>query len=221
MSSRDELLDSLVTDLAPVKRAPDVRLLAGAWLLLSAVFVVAVTHALGPIRPTALAQLQAHPRFLAEMIMGVAAITALGLSAFRAAIPGAVSVTLKWLVLATGGLWVAGIAIGLAAPALEPSMLGKRDHCYLETLLYALLPLLAALYWQGRLYPLSAARSAIVAGLAAGSLPALYMQIACMYEPLHILMYHIGPGVVAGLLAPLLLLGYRCSRASRESAGTG
>jgi hypothetical protein len=221
MSSRDELLESLVTNLAPVKRAPDVRLLAAVWLLLSTACVVLFTHALGPVRPTAFAQLQAHPRFLAEMITGVITIVALGLLAFRAAIPGAVRAPLKWLVLVAGGLWVAGIAVGLVAPALEPSMLGKRDHCYLETLVYALPPLLAVLYWQGRLYPLSASRSAIVAGLAAGSLPALYIQIACMYAPSHILLYHIGPGAAVGLLAPLLLLGYRWYRASRESAGTG
>jgi hypothetical protein len=33
-------------------------------------------------------------------------------------------------------------------------------------------------------------------GLAAGMLPALYMQLACMYEPSHILGYHILPGLL-------------------------
>ena len=41
-----------------------------------------------------------------------------------------------------------------------------------------------------------------------------------MYAPPHILLFHIGPGAVAGLLAPLLVLGYRRYRLSRGSAGT-
>ena len=220
MISREEFLDSLVTDLGPVRPAPDVRLLAGCWLILTGICVVGLTHAFGPLRPTALAQLQAHPRFLVEMLLGAVTFMALGALAFRVAIPGAASATLKWLAAAAGGLWVAAIVTGLVAPALEPSMLGKRDHCYLETLFYALPPLLAVLYWQHRLYALSPSRSAVVAGLAAGSLPALYMQIACMYAPPHILLFHIGPGAVAGLLAPLLVLGYRRYRLSRGSAGT-
>jgi hypothetical protein len=32
--------------------------------------------------------------------------------------------------------------------------------------------------------------------LAAGMLPALYMQLACMYEPSHILAFHIFPGLL-------------------------
>lgn len=221
MNSREELLETLVTDLGPVRPVPDPRLLAGCWLVLSAACVVGLTHAFGPLRPTALAQLQAHPRFFAEMLLGVVTFLALGALAFRVAIPGASSATLKWLAVTAGGLWVSAIVIGLVAPALEPSMLGKRDHCYLETLFYALPPMLAVLYWQQRLYALSPARSAVVAGVAAGSLPALYMQLACMYAPSHILLFHIGPGAAVGLLAPLLVLGYRRYRVSRGSAGTG
>ena len=57
-----------MTDLGPVRPVPDPRLLAGCWLVLSAACVVGLTHAFGPLRPTALAQLQAHPRFFAEML---------------------------------------------------------------------------------------------------------------------------------------------------------
>ena len=46
-------------------------------------------------------------------------------------------------------------------------------------------------------------------GLVAGMLPALYMQIACMYTPLHILKFHIAPGLMVALVAPLLMLALR------------
>ena len=214
MSRREELLDDLVAELEPVS-TPDLRLLVGGWLLLSALYVVVLTHWVGPIRPTALEQLHTHPRFLGEMIIGGLVTAGLAVSAFRAAVPGAVSAAWTLGLSLPGALWVGSFLVGMVTPALEPSMLGKREHCYLETFLYALPPMLAALYWQRRLYPLSPGRSAALAGLAAGAMPALYMQIACMYEPGHILLFHIGPGITVALVAPALLLALRKLRVSR------
>ncbi len=77
MSSRDDLLNNLVADLEPVAPAPDIRAAACLWLLASAAWVVLLTHLVGPIRPNALDQLQAHPRFLAEMVAGL--LTVVGL----------------------------------------------------------------------------------------------------------------------------------------------
>ena len=54
----------------------------------------------------------------------------------------------------------------------------------------------AGLILVRRFYPLKPMRTAMSIGLAAGMLPALYMQIACMYEPSHILSYHILPGMI-------------------------
>jgi len=50
-------------------------------------------------------------------------------------------------------------------------------------------------------------RTAMSVGLVAGMLPALYMQLACMYEPLHILAFHILPG--------LLMVGVAAAIATR------
>ena len=46
-------------------------------------------------------------------------------------------------------------------------------------------------------------------GLAAGMLPALYMQLACMYEPLHILTLHILPGLAMVLMAAVIAVLWR------------
>ena len=94
--------------------------------------------------------------------------------------------------------------VGLASPALEPSMLGKRPMCFVETLIYSVPPLLALWFIQRRLYPLRPVASAMLAGLSSGLIPAVYMQFACMYEPLHILAFHIGPGLGVALIAALL-----------------
>ena len=55
-----------------------------------------------------------------------------------------------------------------------------------------------------RLAPLGRWNTGVVAGAAAGSIPALLMQLACIYIPSHILFFHIAPAVVLTLLGSLL-----------------
>ncbi len=207
MSSTEHLINRLASELTPVTSPAAVAKVCAIWLVLSAVYVVVLTHLVGPIRPVALEQLQSEPRFALEMLLGAMAAGGLATMAFCAAVPGRLGPSFARALSALALLWVAGFAVGIAFPALEPSMVGKRNHCYLETFLYALPPLLAALWWQRRQYALDPARAAVLAGLAAGILPALYMQVACMYQPLHILAFHVGPGLAVAAAAPLLLKG--------------
>jgi hypothetical protein len=101
-----------------------------------------------------------------------------------------------WLALMIAGFWF---------PALDTGMSGKRPHCNLETILYALPPLLLGLWQVRRLYPLRPVQTALAVGLAAGLFGAWYMQLACMYEPAHGLVLHLLPGLstvpLAGALA--------------------
>lgn len=205
MRETERLVESLVSDLKPVPATSGLHLPILLWFLCSAAYVVVLTQLIGPVRPTALEQLQTVPRFALEMILGLAALGAFAVMAFGSAIPGWLSRRFAGISLILGVIWVGGYLAGIALPALEPSMLGKRDHCYLETFFYAVPPLLVALWWQRRHYALAPARAAMIAGLAAGGMPALYMQIACMYEPVHILAFHIGPGLLVAVCAPLLL----------------
>ena len=195
MKDHSDLIASLSGQLEPVKPAPDINFVAMVWLLFSAVYLVAVTHWFGPIRSTALDQLALYPRFALESLAGLVAIVLVCLAAFRAVVPGLASSRLVTVAAGLTLLWIGSYIVGLASPALEPSMLGKRDHCFLETVVYAVPPLLAALYLGRRFYPLRPLRTAASLGLAAGMMPALYMQIACMYEPGHILAFHIAPGL--------------------------
>lgn len=207
MSSTEHLVNRLASELTPVTSPAAVAKVCALWLVVSAVYVVVLTHLVGPIRPVVLEQLQSEPRFALEMLLGAMAAAGLAVMAFSAAVPGRLGRTSVRALFALVLLWVAGFAVGIAFPALEPSMLGKRNHCYLETFLYALPPLLVALWWQRRQYALEPARAAVLAGLAAGILPALYMQVACMYQPLHILAFHVGPGLAVAAAAPLMLKG--------------
>jgi hypothetical protein len=200
MSDRNELIQSLATNLPPVKPVISAERLTALWLVLSALLVVSLIHLFGPIRANAWHQLATEPRFLTETLFGVLAIAIVGLAGFRAAVPGALSrrfFTLSCLLLA---IWLAFYVIGLVSPALAPSMLGKRPHCVWETLVYGLPPVAVAFALMRKRYPLHPVRAALSFGLAAGMMPALYMQIACMYAPAHMLQFHVAPGLlVAGL----------------------
>ncbi len=196
MNKHETLIANLSSNLAPVSRPPNINRLAVAWFLLSAIYVIVVTHLFGEIRPGAIAQLSTEPRFLLETLLGVVAIFWFSLLAFRSAIPAALSkrFAIAGLVLMT--LWLSQYVIGFVSPALEPSRLGKRGYCYIETMVYSLPVILTGLFLVRRLYPLGFVRTAMSVSLVAGMIPALYMQLACMYAPAHILALHILPGLL-------------------------
>jgi hypothetical protein len=212
MNRHEQLIEKLSRDLSPVAPVANVNRLGLAWLLSSVVFVVAVTHLVDPIRPGAFAQLGAEPRFLLETLLGVAAITWTGLLAFRSAVPGELTRTFATAGFVLMTLWLAQYVAGLVSPALEPSTLGARPFCWLETMIYAFPPVLAAVFLARRLYPLHYSRTAMSMALAAGMIPALYMQIACMYVPAHILQFHILPGLAMVLAGAAIALLWRLPR---------
>lgn len=200
MTRRDDLIADLSSDLQSVRPAVNIDLIAAGWLLLSALYVIGVTHWFGPVRDNAFAQLASEPRFLMETLCGLLAITVTTLVAFRAAIPGALTAQFFALGAVLMLFWLSCYVVGLFSPALEPSMLGKREHCVWETFVYALPPVLLAFFITRRLYPLQPVQTAMSFSLAAGMMPALYMQIACMYAPAHILQFHILPGLLVVLV---------------------
>jgi hypothetical protein len=196
MNRHEELISALSHDLAPVAPATHVTAMALAWFSFSTVFVVVVTSLIGPIRPGAVAQLASAPRFLLENLLGILSIAWVSLAAFRSAIPARLTRRFAVAGLALMASWLAQYVIGFVSPALEPSVLGKRGHCFGETLVYSVPPILVGLFLVRRLYPLRYLRTAMILSLAAGMIPALYMQLACMYEPSHILARHILPGLM-------------------------
>ena len=213
---REDLIAELSSGLAPVRPPPAPGILSGLWLLLGACFVIAITHWFGPIRATALTQLATEPRFLLETLLGALAIAYTVVTAFRAAIPGAMPRRSALIAVGLMLLWLANYVFGLVSPALEPSMLGKRPHCVFETLLFGLPLACLAFLMSRRLYPLRPVYTAALFGLAAGMVPALYMQIACMYAPAHILSMHILPGLLVALACMLgAYLGLRLRQRQR------
>lgn len=218
MNKYDKLITDLSSGLAAVSPPTNINRLAGTWFLISAICVVAITHLVNPIRPGAFSQLAMEPRFLMETTLGALAILWVSLLAIRSAVPAALSRQFAIVGIVLMALWLAQYVIGFVSPALEPSELGKRPYCYIETMVYALPVIAAGLILVRRFYPLKPTRTAISVGLTAGMLPALYMQIACMYEPSHILSYHVLPGMVMVAVSVAIAAIWRLRRPSAKQS---
>ena len=195
------LIQSLTADLKPMRPRTAIWTPALIWLIFSWLYVIAITLHIGPLREGALQALTHSPHFALETFAGLIAGGLFAVLAFAESIPGAQKKWLFWLALSAAVLWVGSYVIGLVAPALEPSRIGKRPHCVLEAYLYSGPPLILGYTLLFRRYPINSIRTGFFMGLSAGAIPALLMQISCMYMPAHILTHHIGP------ILPIAVLG--------------
>lgn len=208
---RTAFIESLAGDLRPTGgRLPATWTLL-LWLATSWAVVSALTLATGEIRPGAGEQLLRSPRFILECVLGLAAGVLAFHSAVELSVPGrARRQQLVPLSLTVLTLWVGSYAFALYDPAVEPSMLGKREHCYYETLLFSSVPFALGLMLARRRMPLQRAWVGLLIGVASAAVPALMMQWACMYEPAHILGHHLLPiaaiGAAGAVLGRLLLV---------------
>ncbi|MEM7542264.1 MAG: NrsF family protein [Pseudomonadota bacterium] len=201
MNKRDELISELAADLKPVTGAPRPASLAMLSLIIGTAVTLALLLSLGELRPGLQQQVSSSPRFLLESIIGAAAVGTLFFSGLQLAVPAMHNLIKQVTIpLTLLSVWIGFYVYGLFDPALAPSMAGKREHCWLETLLVAMPPLVIAFYICSRLYPLRGRWSGFLLGLGAGAIPALVMQFTCMYQAQHILTHHLLPGLTVGLV---------------------
>jgi hypothetical protein len=204
MTDRKQFITNLVKD-AQLVKFTNTRTSTMTWLISAFVFAALLTYISAPYRSSIAYELLSSFQFFFESIIGLASIVLLIYTAFDFAIPSQRPVA-KRLVLPLTVLviWIGFYVFGLMYPALEPSMADKREYCYSETFIYALPILLVSLLWVRKQWPLHPKITGLLLGLAAGSVPALIMQFACMYEPEHILIYHILPGLLVGVVGVVL-----------------
>lgn len=197
--TRDALIKDLVADAAkPVRNGAQTHLESALWVVLAAVWVVALTHLPGELRPGVMDQLASSPRLWTELALGFGTTVAFAHLAFRSALPGSPSLLLSALpALTLLILWVGLHLYGFVDPTFAPSMHGKREHCEWQVLTFGIPVLACGALVLRRWWPRGAFSGAAL-GLAAGALPAMLMQIACMHEPWHILTHHLLPGLALG-----------------------
>ncbi len=208
MKKIEDTIQSLTSDLKPVRPALSPQRLAALWLLVCTVFVVAITQYIAPIRVGAWQQLVSTPRFALETVTAILAVICFALIVFRSSFPGMHYRRLVGCGLVMLALWVTQYLVGLWRPAISPLPLGERHWCWLEIIVYSLPLMVLALLMTRHLYPMTPLLTACSYCLAGGILPAVYMQLACMYEASHILIFHILPGLSMTLLGFLFARCY-------------
>lgn len=202
--NRIDLIQKLSKDLPPVSQRSNILIPGLFWFVISWIYVVTLSLFLGPLRTGALNTLATNPQFAFESILGFVSGALFCTIAFQESIPG---LHRKWLVhlsFLTALLWVACYTVGLSFPAIDPSRIGKRAHCVLEAYLYSVPPMAIGYLLIYQRFPLHSIRAGVFIGISAGMLPALFMQISCMYDPLHILTHHLGPASVVIILGMIL-----------------
>jgi hypothetical protein len=203
---RSALIEQLSDNLPPVKPPRAVAESAVLWLLASWAIVVALTFATGSLRPGAFGQLVSYPRYALEAALGFALAALAIYGALALAVPGAGTLRSRLgPALGFSLLWVGAFVYGIVDPAVEPSMLGKRAHCTVETFVFSIAPLLIGIAALRRRAALRRGWCGALVGAAGAAIPALVMQFACMYDPAHVLLNHLAP--VAAMAAAGAALG--------------
>lgn len=203
-TSRDELVAQLVGDNQNGVKRYSLGKTIGYWSIAAWVFVIVATLWVQALRPSWLNDLLTSPHFAIETASGLLAILLFSLWIFRLGIPGAKGQNLLIAGAVAFGVWVASLLVGLQNPALAFTMEGKRDLCKYEVLIYAVPLLLLGLYFFNRAYVLNWPLSAAALGLLSALIPAWIMQIACMYDPAHILEAHLAPTLVVAFVAGIM-----------------
>jgi len=215
--NRIDLIQSLSTNLAPANHRSHIFLPGLLWFIFSWIYVVTLSLFLGPLRDGALNSLFTNPQFAFESLIGLISGALFCAIAFQESIPGLQRHWLIRLSYLIALLWIACYTIGLSFPAIDPSRVGKRAHCVLEAYLYSVPPMTIGYILIYRGFPLNTLRAGIYIGISAGMLPALFMQISCMYDPLHILTHHLGPALVVIFIGLILGIVFKKQKPIPES----
>lgn len=210
------LIDALVEDLVPVRPARSLTATLLGWGAISLPWVLLPLLGHGGLRPDAGRALLSAGLPAWETIAGILAAAALSSAGLELGVPGARSARLSVpLPLVLTGVWIGLLLVGEPVIGEGPMPLGKRPHCFIESLGLATLPLALGLVAHSRRATRGHALAGSLMGGASACLPGLAMQLACMYDPAHALQYHLTPILPAAALGALLGAAVGALRAHR------
>jgi len=204
---KEQFIRELVEQHKPRRPLLSPALRTLVWALIVLTGTVILTILVQTIRPGCCAQLARYPLLLVEVLTALLIVPCAAYVCFSGTVPGArvprgARITL-WCLSA---LLLGCLAISCAHTQLSPpsSETGHRHFCCIEVLLYGGLALAGFLVMARRGYLRFSSRRGALMGLMAGLMPAAIMQIACMYNPSHALVFHYAPTallVCAGIVA--------------------
>lgn len=149
-------------------------------------------------------------QFSLEVGSGLLAIFFVAWLTFTWGAPGRSSKSIAFAAGATSLAFVTAWAYSyFVSPALPASMHGKRSICFTEALALGSLILVSLLFLFNRRSPFQRFKTGVIAGALACGMTGLFMQVSCMYDPLHALTHHFSPVLimvtVGGALGMLFL----------------
>jgi len=201
---RRDFVEHLIEDLSPVRAAEPTTSTIAVWVSLAWLIAGTLVLATGPLRDGAIATLATSPRYTLEFILAVLGGLTAVLAGLELGVPGESRISRLAVppVLLFGG-WIAIVVYGVGDPAIETGLLGRRPYCDVQTILFAFPALGIGLFALRRRALFLRNTTGALLGLAAASVPAAWMQLACLYDPQHALTHHLAPiglvGVVGGL----------------------
>lgn len=184
----------------------------------------------GSLSPDVLAHMRTSSAFAGGLVLGTLAGAGAIAAGLEIAVPGAPArrtllalpmlLLVGWLGLLfieIGGgfdVGLGGAGAGARSERGAPSLPGTpgRFLCPLQVLLFALVPLAIAWVQITRRVPVgstsvsagAAVGASALAGLAAGLVAAIWMQLACVADPLHTLTHHLSPLLILTPLGALV-----------------
>lgn len=202
-------LKELAGTLAPATPLASPSKRTAFWLIPSFLCLVIFMSWLQPFREAFLSELLQFPRFTAEIALGYFAALAAIVYAFLLSVPGAVEErVVRVIFYSCLASLICLFPLNFYTSSIPVSMNGKRDFCVYETLIYgALLSSSLLLLVHRRSIFFHSKTAALFVGIGSGLLPAVSMQLACMYDPHHGLAYHYAP--LLGVVLFSIMLGSR------------
>ncbi len=201
-------IDQLTHDLKPVKLAPKPSLVFLPVLISTFIIVGIEMYTMGEFRPFWFDQLISNGRFFLEFFLGILTSISATWTALQLGIPGEYvlrkRVYLPTIVIFAG--FLALMVYGIFNPAIDFSGVGYRPNCHMETLFYGVVPFVVLAFILRKMSPLRPMWTGILAGMASSMPVVAYMHIACIYDPKHILMWHVGPSIVFTAIVSVISL---------------
>ncbi len=204
--NNNELIKNLANELKPVEpwSSPEKRTIL--WILLNFTLIGVVLFFTQPNNASVQLELLSFHFIMDILFFASSSILGVYLG-FLSVIPGTNKGKIRIIFILSICLLLMSLGFGILSPVESLTGTGTRPFCKYEVLFFSLIPMISfgVLVFRGFFVDKF---KAFVPGLFAGAvIPAGYMHILCGNEPIHALLFHIGPALVP-LVIGMLSLNY-------------
>jgi len=194
-------INKLVDELNPVKRIFNFKKRFIAWSIIHVLCILLIMFSTGSLRPNLIEQIK-QPLFFLELLLIFVSMPLLAFLLFRESTPHKKQRPFKTILYYSPFIFsVVLISLQFFKPQFEFSMVGKRAYCGFEIILYAIPLYLSLLYLVKKAFPLRKKSLSFLMGLSASTFTSAMMNISCIYEVKHVLIWHIGPIFIVSLIS--------------------